>query len=77
MLEASFHVIVSSKEKQIVVSGREYHLKLKNKTTKNWNSSKYKARKCRAAPITDGEKFFLKRGVSIIMTYLRENMMLD
>ena len=46
----------------LVVSGQEYSLKRKNKTTTNWNCSKYQTHKCRATAITDGENFFETRG---------------
>ena len=62
MFEASFHFTLSSKDKQIlVVSGHEYYLKRKNKTTTNWNCSKYQTHKCRATAITDGENFIETR----------------
>ena len=61
--EASFHFTLSSKDKQmLVVSGHEYYLKRKNKTTTNWNCSKYQTHKCRAKAITDGENFIETRG---------------
>ena len=41
----------------LVVSGHEYYLKRKNKTTTNWNCSKYQTHKCHATAITDGENF--------------------
>ena len=63
MFEASFHFTLSSKDKQmLVVSGHEYYLKRKNKTTTNWNCSKYQTHKCRATAITDGENFIETRG---------------
>ena len=46
----------------LVVSGHEYFLKRKNKTTTNWNFSKYQTHKCRATSITDGENFIETRG---------------
>ena len=46
----------------LVVSGHEYYLKRKNKTTTNWNCSKYQTHKCRATAITDGENFIETRG---------------
>ena len=39
-----------------------YYLKRKNKTTTNWNCSKYQTHKCRATAITDGENFIETRG---------------
>ena len=45
----------------LVVSGHEYDLKRKNKTT-NWNCSKYQTHKCRATAITDGENCIETRG---------------
>ena len=63
MFEASFHFTLSSKDKQmLVVSGHEYYLKRKNKTTTNWNCSKYQTHICRATAITDGENFIETRG---------------
>ena len=63
MFEASFHFTLSSKDKQmLVVSGHEYYLKRKNKTTTNWNCSKYQTHKCRATAITEGENFIETRG---------------
>ena len=63
MFEASFHFTLSSKDKQmLVVSGHEYYLKRKNKTTTNWNCSKYQTHKCRATAITDGKNFIETRG---------------
>ena len=46
----------------LVVSGHEYYLKRKNKTTTNWNCSKYQTHKCRATAITEGENFIETRG---------------
>ena len=63
MFEASFHFTLSSKDKQMrVISGHEYYLKRKNKTTTNWNCSEYQNHKCRATAITDGEIFIETRG---------------
>ena len=63
MFEASFHFTLSSKDKQmLVVSGHEYYFKRKNKTTTNWNCSKYQTHKRRATAITDGENFIETRG---------------
>ena len=63
MFEASFHFTLSSKDKQmLVVSGHAYYLKRKNKTTTNWNCSKYQTHKCRATAIKDGERFIETRG---------------
>ena len=63
MFEASFRFTLSSKDKQmLVVSGHEYYLKRKNKTTTNWNCSKYQTHKCRATAITEGENFIETRG---------------
>ena len=63
MFEASFHFILSSEDKQmLVVSGHEYYLKRKNKTTTNWNCSKYQTHKCHATAITEGENFIETRG---------------
>ena len=46
----------------LVVSGHGYYLKRKNKTTTNWNCSKYQTHKCRATAITDGKNFIETRG---------------
>ena len=63
MFEASFYFTLSSRDKQmLVVSGHECYLKRKNKTTTNWNCSKYQIHKCHATAITDEEKFFETRG---------------
>ena len=45
----------------LVVSCHEYYLKRKNKTTTNWNCSKYQTHKCRATAIKDGEKIIETR----------------
>ena len=63
MFEASFHFPLTSKDKQmLVVSGHEYYLKRKDKTTTNWNCSKYQTHKFGATAITDGENFIETRG---------------
>ena len=63
MFEASFHFTLSSKDKEmLVVSGHEYYLKRKNKTTTNWNCSKYQTQKCRATAVTDGKDFIETKG---------------
>ena len=46
----------------LVASGHEYYLKRKNKTTTNWNCSKYQTHKCRVTSITDGEIFIETKG---------------
>ena len=46
----------------LLISGHEYYLKRKNKTTTNWSCSKYQNHKCRATAITDGENFIETRG---------------
>ena len=62
MFEAFFHLILSAKDKQkLVVSDHEYYLKRKNKTTTNWNCSKYQTHKCRVAAITYGKKIIETR----------------
>ena len=63
MFEASFHFTLSSNDKQmLVISGHEYYLKRKNKTTTNWKFSKYQTHKYRDTAITDGENFIETRG---------------
>ena len=44
-----------------MVSGHKYYLKRKNKTTTNWNCSKYPVHKCRATAITVGENIIETR----------------
>ena len=60
MFEASFHFFNLSNT--IKFLGHENYLNCKNKTTKNWNCSKYQTHNCSATAITDKENFIETRG---------------
>ena len=63
MIESSFELTVSSKNKPILIaSGREFYFKRKNKFTENWTCSKYQKHKCRATAITENSELIETHG---------------
>ena len=63
MIESSFELTVSSKNKPILIaSGHEFYFKRKSKFTENWTCSKYQKYKCRATAITENSELIETHG---------------
>ena len=63
MIESSFEITVSSKNKPfLIASSHEFHFKRKIKFNENWIGSKYQTYKSRATAITENNELIETRG---------------